>query len=221
VGSFLNGYTRNYNKQSYPLDMHVASYDCRGTVSMSAVMQTMVPEPFSKEGHATYLNMPGGQWGQGYKYISRDMHNTHYQNLINKSASKDGGDDPGTLCSKKLSPELYCLFNCVQATPVTFMKGLPLQTTGHHVSYLQRRPFLVQTTYMFSTNTHYSKLSRKDKLKHAVKEYGITVVIFHIGISLFSLGGFYLAVTRYVLCRFEFLMARCLRKRILSYNDSK
>lgn len=94
IGNFLNGCTRNYNQQSYPLDLHVASYDCRGTVSMSSVMQTMVPEPFSQEGHATYLNMPGGQWGQGYKYISRDMHNTHYQNLIEKSASKDGGDDP-------------------------------------------------------------------------------------------------------------------------------
>jgi hypothetical protein len=222
VGSFLNGCARNYNQQSYPLDLHVASYDCRGTVSMSSVMQTMVPEPFSQEGHATYLNMPGGQWGQGYKYISRDMHNTHYQTLIEKSASKDGGDDPGTLRSKKQSAELYCLLNCLQPTPVTFIKGLPLQTRGHHMSCLQRRPLLVQTTFMFSTNTDNSKLSRKDKLKHAVKEYGITVVIFHIGISLFSLGGFYLAVTRYVLHRFEFLMTRCLTERILSYmNENK
>lgn len=88
-GNFLYGCARDYNQQSYPLDLHVASYDCRGTVSLSSVMQTMVPEPFSKEGRATYLNMPGGQWGQGHKYISRDMHNTHYQAL--KSA---GGDNP-------------------------------------------------------------------------------------------------------------------------------
>ena len=220
IGSFLNGCARNYNQQSYPLDLHVASYDCRGTVSMSSVMQTMVPEPFSKEGHATYLNMPGGQWGQGYKYISRDMHNTHYQNLIEKSASKDGGDDPGTLHTTGLSAEPYCLFNCLQAIPLTFMKGLPLQTRGHHMSFLQRRPLLVQTTFMFSTNTDNSKLTRTDKLKRAVKEYGITVVIFHIGISLLSLGGFYVAVTRYVLHRFEFLMARCLSERISSCKNA-
>jgi hypothetical protein len=192
VGNFLNGCARNYNHQSYPLDLHVASYDCRGTVSLSSVMQTMVPEPFSREGHATYLNMPGGQWGQGHKYISRDMLNTHYQNLIWKS-SKDGGDDPGTLGGKILMKKSYCIEKCLQATPVIFMKRSPSQNMGHDM------PFFMQTNFLFSTNTGDSKLSRKDKLKRAVKEYGLTVVIFHVGISLISLGGFYLAVTRYVL----------------------
>jgi hypothetical protein len=40
------------------------------------------------------------------------------------------------------------------------------------------------------------KLSKKDQLKQAVKQYGGTVIVFHIGISLISLGGFYLAVSR-------------------------
>ena len=40
------------------------------------------------------------------------------------------------------------------------------------------------------------KLSQRERLKRAVKEYGATVVVFHIGISLVSLGGFYLAVSR-------------------------
>jgi hypothetical protein len=70
---------------------------------------------------------------------------------------------------------------------------------------------------MFSTNTDHSKLTSKDKLKRT--EYGMTVVIFHIGISLFSLGGFYLAVTRYVLHRSELLMAGCLNERISSYTN--
>ena len=39
-------------------------------------------------------------------------------------------------------------------------------------------------------------MSQKDRLKKAVKEYGATVVVFHISISLMSLGGFYLAVSR-------------------------
>jgi hypothetical protein len=199
VGNFLNGCRRNYNQQSYPLDLHVASYDCRGTVSLSSVMQTMVPEPFSKEGHATYLNMPGGQWGRGHKYISRDLLNTHYQKLIWKPTSSSGGDDAGTLGRKKLSAKSYCIENCLWASPVVFVKRLHLQNIGHDMSCSQRRPLLMQTNYLFSTNRNDSKLSHKDKLKRAVKEYGVTVVIFHIGISLLSLGVFYLAVTRYVL----------------------
>jgi hypothetical protein len=120
----------------------------RGTVSMSSVMQTTVPEPFSKEGHATYLNVPGGQWGQGYKYISRDMHNTHYQNLIEKSASKDGGSDPGTLHSTELSAKSYYLFNCLQPIPFPFMRGVPLQTTGHHVILAKKAMFSANNIYV-------------------------------------------------------------------------
>lgn len=39
------------------------------------------------------------------------------------------------------------------------------------------------------------ELSRRDKLKRAVKEYGTTVIVFHVAISLVSLGGFYLIVS--------------------------
>lgn len=38
-------------------------------------------------------------------------------------------------------------------------------------------------------------LSRKDKLKKAVKEYGSTVIVFHVGISLISLGTAYALVS--------------------------
>lgn len=41
-------------------------------------------------------------------------------------------------------------------------------------------------------------LSAKEKLKKAVKDYGITVVVFHVAISLASLGFFYQVVARYV-----------------------
>ena len=40
-----------------------------------------------------------------------------------------------------------------------------------------------------------ANLSQTDKLKRAVKEYGATVMVFHVGISLISLGSFYLAVS--------------------------
>lgn len=41
-------------------------------------------------------------------------------------------------------------------------------------------------------------LSAREKLKKAVKDYGITVVVFHVTISLASLGFFYEVVARYV-----------------------
>ena len=170
IGNFLNGCARSYNQQSYPLDLHVASYDCRGTVSLNSVMQTNVPEPFSKEGRAMHLNMPGGQWGQGHKYLSRDMQDTHYQNLkptgivrwwqVRRAYSTNVNDD--NLSRKELT-----------------------RAVDSNLSHKELA-------------TVDNNLSRKDKLKRAVKEYGATVIVFHISISLFSLGGFYLAVTRYV-----------------------
>lgn len=39
------------------------------------------------------------------------------------------------------------------------------------------------------------QMSRKEKLKQAVKDYGSTVVIFYVGISLISFGCFYLLVS--------------------------
>lgn len=42
----------------------------------------------------------------------------------------------------------------------------------------------------------YSQLTRAQKLKAAVKEYGVVVIVFHVGISLMSLGTCYLLVTR-------------------------
>lgn len=40
-----------------------------------------------------------------------------------------------------------------------------------------------------------TKLSKKEQLKRAFKEYGGTIVAFHVGISLISLGGFYALVS--------------------------
>lgn len=52
-----------------------------------------------------------------------------------------------------------------------------------------------------SSGDHQSKyenhqLSSKDKLKRAVKDYGATVIVFHITLSLMSLGLSYLTISR-------------------------
>lgn len=41
-------------------------------------------------------------------------------------------------------------------------------------------------------------LSRRDRLNLVIADYGKTVIVFHIGISLISLGGFYTLVSRFV-----------------------
>ena len=41
------------------------------------------------------------------------------------------------------------------------------------------------------------ELSKRVQLKNAVRDYGSTVIVFHVAISLASLGGFYTAVSRY------------------------
>ncbi|KAH8377286.1 hypothetical protein KR093_004659, partial [Drosophila rubida] len=38
-------------------------------------------------------------------------------------------------------------------------------------------------------------LSKKEQLKRAFKDYGATIVAFHVGISLISLGGFYMLIS--------------------------
>ncbi|XP_072936453.1 uncharacterized protein [Epargyreus clarus] len=85
-GPVINSYAV---KQSFPkiditvqADPHVNKYDCRGAVSLSSSMQSNVPSPFS--GNHTHLNMPGSQWGQGYKYLSDHLHNAHYLTLRNE-----------------------------------------------------------------------------------------------------------------------------------------
>uniref|UniRef100_A0A1E1VXC7 Uncharacterized protein n=2 Tax=Pectinophora gossypiella TaxID=13191 RepID=A0A1E1VXC7_PECGO len=90
-GPVINSF---YEKQSqkYPniditvqADPHVNKYDCRGAVSLSSSMQSNVPSPFS--GNHTHLNMPGSQWGQGYKYLSDHLHSAHYLTLRNEYRS--------------------------------------------------------------------------------------------------------------------------------------
>ena len=47
-----------------------------------------------------------------------------------------------------------------------------------------------------NSNNGLPVMSKKDQLKRAVKDYGATVIVFHIAISLASLGFFYSLVSR-------------------------
>ncbi|CAH0726646.1 unnamed protein product, partial [Brenthis ino] len=67
-------------------DPYANKYDCWGAVSLSSSMQSNVPSPFS--GNHTHLNMPGSQWGQGYKYLSDHLHSAHYLTLKKEYSGK-------------------------------------------------------------------------------------------------------------------------------------
>ncbi|XP_065203031.1 protein FAM210B, mitochondrial-like isoform X3 [Planococcus citri] len=55
-------------------------------------------------------------------------------------------------------------------------------------------PTLNIVRYSSTSNNENKNLTARQKLQNAVKDYGSTVLVFHITISLISLGGFYLAV---------------------------
>lgn len=83
-------------------------------------------------------------------------------------------------------------------------QGNPTHLNMPGGGFHQREKFLynkVQNTHPsknFSTSTSdkpEEQLTSRQKLKMAVRDYGATVVVFHIGISLISLGGFYSLVS--------------------------
>ncbi|KAL4704064.1 hypothetical protein ACJJTC_001986 [Scirpophaga incertulas] len=124
------------------VDPHVNKYDCQGAISLSSSMQSNVPRPFS--GNHTHLNMPGSQWGQGYKYLSDHLQSAHYLTLRNEYRHKNNNSAVG------------------------------------------------QRNMSTQANT---TLTSKEKLKKAVKDYGSTVIVFHVAISVISLGGCYLLIS--------------------------
>ncbi|XP_049831566.1 uncharacterized protein LOC126272635 isoform X2 [Schistocerca gregaria] len=94
---------RGCGKTENASDPHVASYDCRGAVSLSSVMQTNVPQPFSSQGKSTYLNMPGGQWGQSDKYVAEELRNSHFSNSAAEAHEKfEKNKRSGQLCAHKI-----------------------------------------------------------------------------------------------------------------------
>lgn len=144
------------------------SYDCKGAVSLNSSMQSNVPNPFQWKGNCMYLNMPGGQWEQGSKFISEDMQKTHYSQY-----------------KKPKSPG------------ITHSKMYHTLISNHNILY-SSSIILRRANSNSSEPETIKPLSRKEKLKKAVTEYGSTVIVFHVGISLISLGACYSLVKRYL-----------------------
>lgn len=180
-------------------DQHLSSYDCRGMVNLNSSMQSNVPTPLGGMHKFSHLNMPGGQWGQGIRFVASDMNASHYTNLRRSVRQNWSGYDE------------QVQNNTTNKNKGIFMNGMHSTLTNAclnvwHVNKTNTRfysstsqsqsPKNDGTEKIVQSDKVTTELSRKDKLKKAVKEYGSTVIIFHVGISLVSLGSFYLLVSR-------------------------
>lgn len=198
---------------SLPVDPRVESYDCFGAVSLNASMQSNVPSPFGGLHKFTHLNMPGGQWGQDSKFMSNDLNSSHYINLRREVRKKwfsgtDTGHKNEGIMPKKSVLQNHCLLLTMNSSKtltsacVCFhwhdfrqLKARSYSTVGNRQhDNIKKQP--TPTGDNALTEMEGKALSRRDKLKKAVKEYGSTVIIFHVGISLVSLGIFYMLVSR-------------------------
>ncbi|XP_053959153.1 uncharacterized protein LOC128863815 isoform X1 [Anastrepha ludens] len=161
----------NYGQQ----DPHIQSYDCFGAVSLNAVMQSNVPNPYGGMHKFSHLNMPGGQWSQEGKFMSHNLHSSHYTNLRKDVRSNWMTYDQDYNINKK---------EYAATATNTLLKNniMPSLEKRHYCTKVEgdKQPTV---------------LSKKEQLKKAFKDYGSTVIIFHVTISLASLGACYLLVS--------------------------
>ncbi|EDW12389.2 uncharacterized protein LOC6576971 isoform X1 [Drosophila mojavensis] len=165
-------------------DPHVQSYDCFGAVSLNAVMQSNVPTPFGGMHKFSHLNMPGGQWSQEYKFTSQNMHNSHYRSLRDSTRADWVTYDQNATMPVAGHSQGFRRCYSTQAKPSQPPTAVAA-TTGS----------AAPSTPTATTTPAPEQLSKKEQLKKMFKEYGATIVVFHVGISLLSLGGFYVLVS--------------------------
>lgn len=173
-----------------------------------------------------HLNMPGGQWAQDEKYISGDLHTFHHSNISSKKNPGTAyqttrclrqcmpvkhavprlngsntlyGDGAGSVdsvnCVKLLvSPNKVCLLSNKTIVGEHFIKR-SLGCKFFHKSAVSNTQ-QSHTSDSKTIDTPELHLTPKQRLQRAVKEYGATVIVFHVTISLASLGICYLLVSR-------------------------
>lgn len=74
-------------------------------------------------------------------------------------------------------------------------RNLSLHSCANNILFRERQFQLSRNCSQNVPKSEEGSLSKKDQLKRAVKEYGSTVIVFHVAISLASLGLFYLIVS--------------------------
>ncbi|XP_055303013.1 uncharacterized protein LOC129568769 isoform X2 [Sitodiplosis mosellana] len=184
-------------------DPHVGSYDCTGAVSLNSSMQSNVPSPFGGMHNYTHLNMPGGQWAQCNKWMSHDLHSSHYTNLRREVRNNMLQDEKSVTLAKAMwmrmsqsnvmRSSFACLSSINHYSSLSHLNVASNQTT--HRMFSDKKD-VVKTDELNKENETKTPeepvaLTARAKLKNAIKDYGSTVLVFHIAISLVSLGIFY------------------------------
>ncbi|EDS30582.1 conserved hypothetical protein [Culex quinquefasciatus] len=175
------------------VDPHVQSYDCRGAVSLNSAMQSNVPSPFGGMHKFSHLNMPGGGWAQEGKYLAHDLNSSHYINLRKEVRSEWSSYE-----DKPRAGTSVLLARIGQAGllgPKTNSSSGSNGTVRKFSTEAKQSTEGEQGKGTGQGQEQVGTVSRKDRLKKAVKEYGSTVIVFHVGISLASLGACYLLVS--------------------------
>lgn len=210
------------NDAQSDLDPHVNSYDCRGMVSLNSAMQSNVPSPFGGMHKFTHLNMPGGQWSQSNKWMSHDLHSSHYTNLrrevrkniLNDELKQQNGQGiivlndktylHGHLLASKSQSNTACWTHLMQSDLFACSNIKSQQILCRWYSSDKKDVAKSdESNKQIQHDTSNVKeeevaITQRAKLKNAIRDYGSTVLVFHIAISLASLGIFYQLVSRYV-----------------------
>lgn len=177
-------------------DAHLRSYDKHSPINLSSTMQTQVPEPFVPPPndllYSSYLSFPGGSWGQQTKYLSHELNAAHYTEL--RQELRSGWSSYKGCINSTL---LYSNNNRM------FGSSLQLLSLYQNSTNMTKRYIMIGNVQNNNSSNETKELkpekeTGRAKLKKAVKEYGATVVVFHVGISLVSLGICYTLVSRYI-----------------------
>lgn len=186
-------------------DPHLGSYDSSSLVNLSCMMQSNVPEPFGGGHKFTHLNMPGGQWAQNGKFMAQDLQASHYTNL--RQQVRSDWDKKGAFFSSgrpfslthPQEPTKRSFHSLVHANTNPKMVMMSGRVAAMSSSSSRKDDPQEATKKQQQEETKAGGQSKKMMLKQAFKDYGSTVIVFHVGISLASLGMFYALVSRYVL----------------------
>jgi hypothetical protein len=170
-------------------DPHLELHDSSSPVSLNSVMQSMVPEPFSPT-KFSHLNMPGGGWMQQSKFLSHELCSSHYTNLRQEVRSDWSSYQAER--STGIKNGLFFAFARPRVSCNYFLTNKRFLSQNQNQNSNQNQSQTIQ-----ESETPKRSLTRGEQLKKAVKDYGSTVIVFHVALSLCSLGICYVLVSRY------------------------
>lgn len=135
--------------------------------------------------------MPGGHWSQKEKYVSEDLNKVHHANSRDLNSKNVGVSL--SLGVKTGSKNMYVGLAGKCLDPLYPDVSLAVKPNQFN-SYCTDKKNDANESIKSVSQT--AQLSRKEKFKMAIKDYGIVILVFHIGVSLISLGCCYVAIAR-------------------------